>query len=88
MLQSILAALALLLYPHPALPQQAEGLFDTKAPLHLRIAVDLTALMKERDSLKLQPYPATLTYVGADGQRISIDVELKLRGDWRRQGKN
>ncbi len=68
--------------------QHGERLFDSRATLELRIATDLRALMGERDSLKLKPHSGTLSYRAADGQRLSMPVELKLRGHWRRQRKN
>ena len=85
---SLAAALACLAVPHRARAQGSDKLFDSKSVLELRIATDLRALMQERDSLKLKPHPGTLTYVAIDGQRVSIETELKLRGHWRRQRKN
>lgn len=43
--------LAYLTVPHRARAQDSERLFDSKNLLQLRIATDLGALMKERDSL-------------------------------------
>jgi hypothetical protein len=44
--------------------------------------------MNERDSLKLETFPATMSYTGPAGETVSLDAELKLRGHWRRQKKN
>ena len=44
--------------------------------------------MHERDSLKLKPHPGTLTYVAANGERVSREAVLTLRGHWRRQKRN
>jgi len=85
---SLTATLACLSVPDRAGAQGSERLFDSKSVLQLRIATDLKALMDERDSLKLKPHRATLTYVTADGQRVSTETELKLRGHWRRQKRN
>ena len=82
------AALLCLAVSHRTAAQGSEKLFDSKGVLELRIATDLKALMQERDSLKLKPHPGTLTYVANDGQRVSIETELKLRGHWRRQRRN
>jgi len=87
-LASLSAALLCLAVSHLAAAQGSEKLFDSKGVLELRIATDLKALMQERDSLKLKPHPGTLTYVANDGQRVSIETELKLRGHWRRQRRN
>lgn len=64
-------------------------LFDSNEVLELRIASDFKGLMAERDSLKLEPFPATISYVAAAaGPPVSLDVGLKLRGHWRRQKRN
>lgn len=84
----ILATVASVAVPDRARAQESERLFDSKNVLQLRIATDLGALMKERDSLKLKPHPATLTYVAADGQRVLMEAEFTLRGHWRRQKEN
>jgi hypothetical protein len=67
---------------------QAGGLFDSDAPLHLRIAVDLKALVNDRDSVKAVDHPAVLTYRVGDGPPASVDIKLKTRGHWRRQKQN
>ncbi len=69
-------------------PLGAQGrLFDTTAPLQLRIATDLKALMGERDSNKVAPHASTLTYrVGSKAE--TLEPELSLRGHWRRQRQN
>lgn len=85
---SLTATLACLSVPDRAGAQGSEGLFDSKRVLELRIATDLSVLMHERDSLKLKPHPGTLTYVAADGERVSVEAVLKLRGHWRRQKRN
>lgn len=71
-----------------ALAQADDRLFDTRSVLELRIATDLSALMRQRDSLKLKSFPGTLTYRAANGDPVTVDVSLKLRGHWRRQAQN
>jgi len=85
---SLPATLACLSVPDRAGAQGSERLFDSKRVLELRIATDLRALMHERDSMKLQPHTGTLTYVAANGERVSMEAALKLRGHWRRQKRN
>jgi Fe-S-cluster formation regulator IscX/YfhJ len=67
---------------------QSGGLFDSDAPLQLRIAVDLKSLVNDRDSVKAEDHPAVLTYQVGDAPPVSVDVKLKTRGHWRRQKQN
>lgn len=80
--------MAWLVVPDRAAAQGSERLFDSRSVLQLRIATDLRALMDERDSTKLKPHRAVLTYGSADGHRVSMEADLKLRGHWRRQKRN
>lgn len=80
-------AVAALLCPSPAQAQDAR-LFDSGKPLQLRISTDLKTLMGERDSTKLKPQAASLTYQGEGGQAVTVEAELSLRGHWRRQKGN
>ncbi|MBI4419944.1 MAG: hypothetical protein HY560_03895 [Gemmatimonadetes bacterium] len=88
----VVAALSLAtlqLSPAAALAQDgAPGVFDSDAVLQLRLATELKTLMDDRDSLKSKPHPATLTYLDAAGQPVTMDVQLQTRGHWRRQKKN
>jgi len=63
-------------------------LFDSNEVLEVRIATDLKRLMAERDSLQLETFPGTISYVAADGRPVPVQVGLKLRGHWRRQKGN
>jgi hypothetical protein len=65
-----------------------ERLFDSRDVLELRIATDIGALMRERDSLKLNEFPGVVTYRSRRGEPVSLDVSLKLRGHWRRQARH
>ena len=83
----VLLAAHIVLAQAPAEPARG-GLFDSEQVLDIRIATDLKTLMDDRDSLKATDHPGTLSYVDASGQRLSLDVQLKTRGHWRRQKKN
>jgi len=61
------------------------GLFDSDAPLRLRFAGDLRTLVNDRDSLESTYHPFTLTYQVGDSAPVSVPVELRTRGHWRRQ---
>ena len=64
-------------------------LFDSNDVLELRIASDFKGLMAERDSLRLELFPATIRYVdGAAERPVSLEAKLRLRGHWRRQKRN
>jgi hypothetical protein len=63
-------------------------LFDSQEVLELRIASDFSGLMAERDSLELEPFPATISYVAASGEPVRVEAKLRLRGHWRRQQRN
>ena len=64
------------------------ALFDSDEILQFRVTADFKALMDDRDSLKAEYHPATLSYTDSSGQIVSLDVQLKTRGHWRRQKKN
>lgn len=63
-------------------------LFDSDTLIELRIAVDLRALVNDRDSLERKEHPAALTYRVGEGGPVSLDVDAKTRGHWRRQRAN
>jgi hypothetical protein len=88
--QLLALTLACLLVPDRGVAQAAgnEKLFDSKNVLQLRIATDLTSLMRERDSTKLVEQPASLSYVASDGRRVTAQALVRLRGHWRRQKRN
>ncbi len=67
---------------------RAPGLFDTDGVLNLRLVTNLRDLMEDRDSLKAASHPGKLSYVDAAGAMVTVDVDLRLRGHWRRQKKN
>jgi hypothetical protein len=72
-----------------AVPARGQSLlFDSHGVLELRIAADLRALMAERDSLELEAFPATISYVAPSGEPVAVEASLRLRGHWRRQNRN
>src|SRR6185436_20423697 len=88
-LPSILVFTRLALGQAPSEPAKSgAGLFDSDQILEIRVTTDLKTLMDDRDSLKATDHPGTLSYVDASGQKLSLDVQLKTRGHWRRQKKN
>lgn len=79
-----LAALALA----TATPAAAQRLFRSTDPVEVTFTTSLKNLIKERDSLKLNPHPALMTYKDSAGKDISLPVTLKARGHFRRQARN
>ncbi|MEO7999300.1 MAG: hypothetical protein ABI852_17755 [Gemmatimonadaceae bacterium] len=71
-----------------SVPAAAQRLFRTTAPLEVTFTTDLRTLVKDRDSTKLKPHGALMTYKEADGKVVSIPVTLQTRGHFRRQDKN
>lgn len=66
----------------------AGGLFDSDGVLELTVTGDLKPLLDDRDSLKATYHPLKLSYVDASGAAVSLDIEAKTRGHWRRQRPN
>jgi hypothetical protein len=71
-----------------AAAQPAAPLFASDAPFHLRFAGDLRTLINDRDSVDATDHPFTLTYWVGDGPPVSLDVDLRTRGHWRRQQRH
>jgi hypothetical protein len=56
--------------------------------LDVTIVTDLKAVVRERDSTRMQPHEATLTYRDAAGASKSFPVTVRARGHFRRQARN
>lgn len=57
--------------------------------LTLRIAVkDMRALLRDRDSTKVQNHDGVLGYVERDGRQMALPIQLRTRGVWRRKSAN
>lgn len=63
-------------------------LFDTDAPLALRIAGDLRTLINDRDSLTSTEHPFTVAHQVGSEAPVVVDVDIKTRGHWRRQERH
>jgi hypothetical protein len=87
----VAAGVALALAGAPARGQSAGGaaaLFESEAPLRMRLAGDLRALLNDRDSVEATYHPFVLTYQLGDAAPASMEVKLRTRGHWRRQKRN
>jgi hypothetical protein len=71
-----------------ARPAAAQRLFRTDSVLPVTITTNLGALLKDRDSLELKKHDAVFSYSGDDGKLVSMPVQLRARGHFRRQARN
>ena len=67
--------------------QPVSGLFESDDLLELTLTTDLKALLKDRG--QESPYrPATLTYLAEDSTTVSLDIQVKTRGQFRLKRSN
>jgi hypothetical protein len=71
-----------------AAPLGAQRLFRDSTALEVTIVTDLRALIRERDSTRLRPHTATVTYREPGGATKSLPARLRARGHFRRQARN
>lgn len=71
-----------------AAPLPAQRLFRATDPVPVTFTTDLRALLRERDSTRVVPHPAVMTYRDVDGRTRSMPVTLRARGHFRRQARN
>jgi hypothetical protein len=64
----------------------AQPLFDSNEILHLEIQLPFTQLEKDRKG-KPEYFPAQLAYLDADGQPVTVDIDLRTRGKMRRKAQ-
>ena len=85
MMRSILIGFGLLLVV-PDLGAQA--LFKEDAPLVMTLTTNLRDMLRERDSTELKWFGAEMQYKDEAGADVTIPVELRARGHFRRQARN
>lgn len=71
-----------------AQPAVAQRLFRATDPVEVTFTTGLKGLIRERDSLQLKSHGAVMTYKDSGGKEVSIPVQLKARGHFRRQSRN
>lgn len=64
-------------------PHKPARLFRSKEPVVMWLQGDFKAVFKDRDSMSTKRYPATLRYLGEQGDTLSLDVQLGTRGHYR-----
>jgi hypothetical protein len=67
---------------------RAQRLFRATDPVEVTFTTSLKKLVSERDSTRLNPYGALMTYRDSAGVTVSIPVTLRARGHFRRQARN
>ncbi|MCP5146258.1 MAG: hypothetical protein H6978_15725 [Gammaproteobacteria bacterium] len=77
---SLLACVAVLAFTAPA---QADELFDQADVLAIQLDYPARQLIREARNPK--PLPATLSYTGRGGERVTIALEVEVRGNKRRE---
>jgi hypothetical protein len=66
----------------------AQRLFRSTDPVEITFTTNLKAIVRERDSTKLNPYGAQMTFKDSAGKDVNIPVTLRARGHFRRQARN
>lgn len=84
---SITLAVLLLTAASPWAPAHAQPLFRTDSVLSVTITTNLRDLVRERDSTQLRWFGAEFVYVDGDSS-VTVPVELRARGHFRRQRSN
>jgi hypothetical protein len=64
-------------------PHKPARLFRSKEPVVMWLQGDFKTVFKDRDSMSTKRYPATLRYLGEQGDTLSLDVQLGTRGHYR-----
>jgi hypothetical protein len=64
-------------------PHKPAKLFRSKEPVVMWLQADFKTVFKDRDSMSTKQYPATLRYLGEQGDTLSLDVKLGTRGHYR-----
>lgn len=67
---------------------EAQRLFRDTEPVEITFTTNLKAIVRERDSTKLNPYGAEMVYKDSAGKDVKIPVTLRARGHYRRQARN
>ncbi|WKW12278.1 hypothetical protein Strain138_001562 [Pseudogemmatithrix spongiicola] len=71
-----------------AAPIAAQPLFRDQVPVAVTITTNLRDLTRERDSTRLRWFGAELKYADSAGNAVTLPVEVRARGHFRRQSSN
>lgn len=81
------AALAALVTAPLTAQEEPDGrparLFRADEPVVLWLSADFRTVFRDRDSMSTKRYPATLRYLDARGDTVSLNVQLATRGHFR-----
>jgi hypothetical protein len=78
----------LLLAALPLLAEASTPLFDSDELLEITLTADFSELCHPRETEDCDFTPSTLTYRGADGKKLGLDVGIQVRGGWRSLSRN
>jgi hypothetical protein len=67
---------------------EAQRFFRSTEPVEITFTTNLKAIVRERDSTKLNPYGAEMLFKDSAGKDVKIPVTLRARGHFRRQARN
>ena len=62
---------------------KAARIFRNAEPFAMSISADFKTIFKDRDSMSTKRYPATIRYMGENGDTVSLDVQVSTRGHYR-----
>jgi hypothetical protein len=57
--------------------------FRTGEPFAMSISADFKTVFKDRDSMSTKRFPATIRYMGENGDTVALDVQVSTRGHFR-----
>ena len=78
----------LLLAVLPLLAEASTPLFESNELLEVALTADFNELCHPRETEDCDFTPSTLTYRGADGEKLSLEVAIQVRGGWRSLSRN
>lgn len=62
-------------------------LFSSQDPIVMRLSTDLKRLIDDRDDDR-EEQPATIRYLDASGQEVTIELQVEPRGNFRKEKRN
>ena len=62
-------------------------LFESHHPITIKLEADLRTLLKDRGEDR-EEHPATLTYIDSSGSSVKLDLQIRVRGNFRSQAKH
>ncbi|QJW90141.1 hypothetical protein HNV11_12510 [Spirosoma taeanense] len=73
---------------NPSKTGAPNSLFNGNDPLTFTLVADYQAILKGRNNQTVVDYPATLAYVEADHDSLVLPVQIRIRGNFRRDARH